>query len=822
MKKTCALFLLSGTLLLASCGEGNSSQNPIEASKDSAISSIEDHDIHVTKVEMNVTKTTLKVGEVLQLEAHVLPSNATNPILNYVSSDNAVASVSFDGKVTARKAGVVTIQAISDENIEIKSEITLTVEESEIIEFDVTFPENVEVVKSTNKTFYKLIKDEKYQLNVTFSGEARELEASFDGMDEYCSFDSKTNTLTPLKRTDSLTLKLSAKGTNVSKTFFLKIANPGERDMEEVIAKLTDSSKKENDKYVNHYNISFEFDTVDINYENRLIKKQDTSYDIYENGLDFYMLGDTSYSEKGANNDSFQYKTFKGMDSDYYYEYMVKEDGTHISHPLKRNIGKETVRGGEISRADAVKESTLFNMNSHYGLSDLALFHMRGQYESSFGRNGGYTIGSVPIYFGGGNLKNDTIKEDGNTIQLDTYFIDQRPSSQINGKVFFNHGEYTFNDEGILTSLSVSSKQYDEQSFDFNNETLSANPKIIRSYKISFSQTFGDYYAYQANDYEPKNLYFTDYTPVLIDKDSKQPASYLTNTTYYLDALNPSPKIASSEIDALTITKLSDKSMGTISNDGRSVSFKKSGSVTLTIYSTLNKVEKTLTVDVGETLPTSLKVLSNSQEVGDTFEMKEGEKATFSFEILPNNAPKAVSGILSSNEIASLTKNDDETYTLSALKEGNVILTFQTGNLKKTIAVHISKKVETGATLLEKMMSKTYTCATISDTHSLKIKSASQAVFEINADGFGFASISCNIQIDETKKTIQFLSFEMTDYDEYCDAYAPVIKTNETYSIKDENSFQVKLVVVDTRDDYSEKDYETDEEELSLYTFEAK
>lgn len=821
MKKPYALLLLSGAFLLASCGENHvSSSETIEDSKGEIVSSIEDHDIHVTKVEMNASKTTLKVGEVLQLETHVLPSNATNSILNYKSSDNSVASVSFDGKVTARKEGKATIQAISDDDPSKYAEILITVEASESIEFDVTFPEDVEVVKSTNNTFYKLIKGKNYPLNVTFTGEARELEASFS-MEGYCSFDSKTNTLTPIERTDSLTLKLTAKGSMVSKTFQLKIANPGEKDMEEVIAKLKDSSSKESDKYVNHYNISFEFDTVDINYENRLIKKQDTSYDIYENGSDYYMLGDTNYSEKGVRNDSFQYKTFKGMDSDYYYEYMVKEDGTHLSHPLKRNIGKETVRGGEISRADAVKESTLFNMNTHYGLSELALFHMRGQYENSFGTNGNYTIGSVPIYFGGGNLKNDTIKEEGNTIQLDTYFIDQRPSSQINGKVFFNHGEYTFNDEGILVSLSVSSKQYDEQSFDFNTETLSSNPKVIRSYKVEFSQTFGDYHAHVENEYEPKNLYFTDYTPVLIDKNSNQPSSYLTNTTYYLDAINPSPKIASSEIDALTITKVSDKSMATLSSDGRSISFKKAGSVTLTIYSTLNKVEKTLTVTVGEALPTSLKVLSDSKEVGDTYEMKQGDKATFSFEILPSNASKDVTGALSSNTNASLVKNMDGTYTLSALKEGDVTLTFQAGNIKKVISIHITKKEETGTTLIEKMMSKTYACSVIEEKHSFKIKSATQAQFVVETD-FGEVAVTCKIQIDETKKTIQFLSFETNDYDEYCGTYAPVIKINETYSILDENSFQVKLLEVDPQNDYAEVDYSTGEEELSLYTFEAK
>ncbi len=461
MKKTFVLLMLSGAFLLASCDSNNhSSTSSVEASSNNPVSSTEDTDIHVTKVELSASKTTLKVGEVLQLEASVLPSNATNSILNFVSSDNSVVSVDFNGKITARKEGSATIQAISDDDATKKAEIVITVEKSETVQFEVSFPENVEVVQSTSNTFYKLIKGESYPLNVVFTGEAKELEATFS-LPDFCSFDSKTNTLTALVRTDSLTLTLMAKGSMVKKTFQLKIVNPGEKDMEEVIKKLKESSTKESDKYVNHYDISFEFDTVDINYENHLVKKQNTSYDVYENGSDYYMLGDTDYSEKGISNDSFKFKTFKGMDADYYYEYMVKEDGTHISHPLKRNIGKETVKGGEISRGDAIKESTLFNMNSHYGLSELALFHMRGQYESSFGTNGGFTIGSIPIYFGMGNLKNDVIVEKGNTIQIDTYFIDQRPSSQINGKVFFNHGEYTFNDEGIITSLSVSSKQYD-------------------------------------------------------------------------------------------------------------------------------------------------------------------------------------------------------------------------------------------------------------------------------------------------------------------------------------------------------------------------
>ena len=119
------------------------------------------------------------------------------------------------------------------------------------------------------------------------------------------------------------------------------------------------------------------------------------------------------------------------------------------------------------------------------------------------------------------------------------------------------------------------------------------------------------------------------------------------------------------------------------------------------------------------------------------------------------------------------------------------------------------------------MMSKTYTCQTITEPHSLKIKNATQAEFVVETD-FRESIITCKLQIDEAKKTIKFLSFETSDYDEYCGLYAPVIKINEAYSILDENSFQVKLLEVNPQNNYSEVDYDTGEEELSLYTFEAK
>ena len=70
-----------------------------------------ENEIDVTRVTINKSSLTLDVGEAYTLSATVTPSNATNKKVTWSSSNESVASVSSSGRVTAKKAGTVTITA---------------------------------------------------------------------------------------------------------------------------------------------------------------------------------------------------------------------------------------------------------------------------------------------------------------------------------------------------------------------------------------------------------------------------------------------------------------------------------------------------------------------------------------------------------------------------------------------------------------------------------------------------------------------------------------------------------------------------------------
>lgn len=69
--------------------------------------------IEVTEVKLNTESKMLKVGENCQITATVLPVDADDKTLEYVSSDELVATVSESGKIEAKKAGKTTITVIS-------------------------------------------------------------------------------------------------------------------------------------------------------------------------------------------------------------------------------------------------------------------------------------------------------------------------------------------------------------------------------------------------------------------------------------------------------------------------------------------------------------------------------------------------------------------------------------------------------------------------------------------------------------------------------------------------------------------------------------
>ena len=66
-----------------------------------------------TEVKLDQTSVELEEGDSVTLKATVSPENATDKTVTWTSSDESIATVDENGKVTAVKAGNVTITATS-------------------------------------------------------------------------------------------------------------------------------------------------------------------------------------------------------------------------------------------------------------------------------------------------------------------------------------------------------------------------------------------------------------------------------------------------------------------------------------------------------------------------------------------------------------------------------------------------------------------------------------------------------------------------------------------------------------------------------------
>ena len=77
--------------------------------------------------EAKETTAEIKVDETVTLTATVLPENATNKTVTWTSSDETVAIVDTNGKVTAVKAGTVIITAVANDSAHVSKTFEILV-----------------------------------------------------------------------------------------------------------------------------------------------------------------------------------------------------------------------------------------------------------------------------------------------------------------------------------------------------------------------------------------------------------------------------------------------------------------------------------------------------------------------------------------------------------------------------------------------------------------------------------------------------------------------------------------------------------------------
>lgn len=84
-------------------------------------------EVPVQSISIDASVTSLYRGKTLQLQAFVLPSNASHPVITWTSDNEAVATVDARGVVMAKSGGRVTIFASSSNGITAKIELTVLI-----------------------------------------------------------------------------------------------------------------------------------------------------------------------------------------------------------------------------------------------------------------------------------------------------------------------------------------------------------------------------------------------------------------------------------------------------------------------------------------------------------------------------------------------------------------------------------------------------------------------------------------------------------------------------------------------------------------------
>ena len=86
---------------------------------------VEVNEVKAESILLNKSNITLEIGKVDQLEALILPNNTSNKNVSYESSDNSIALVDNDGKITALKEGTVFITAKTSNNLKTRCKVNV-------------------------------------------------------------------------------------------------------------------------------------------------------------------------------------------------------------------------------------------------------------------------------------------------------------------------------------------------------------------------------------------------------------------------------------------------------------------------------------------------------------------------------------------------------------------------------------------------------------------------------------------------------------------------------------------------------------------------
>ena len=109
--------------------------------------------IEVEEIKLSVEKTTINKNEKIKLNVEILPEDATNRTIEYISSNNSIATVNNQGYITGISSGKCTITVKANNNVSASIDINVYIPVTEI-EVDT---ENIILEKGKSKKINVLI-----------------------------------------------------------------------------------------------------------------------------------------------------------------------------------------------------------------------------------------------------------------------------------------------------------------------------------------------------------------------------------------------------------------------------------------------------------------------------------------------------------------------------------------------------------------------------------------------------------------------------------------------------------------------------------------
>ena len=145
--------------------------------------------IKVMEITLDKTEASIDVTNTLQLQAKVLPENATIQTVKWYSSDDKVAVVNESGLVTPKKAGTVDITVISDDGASKNAKCTLQITDK-AADVDVLI-EKIGTVTLESKAVIDIARDAYEKLNDAQKARVQKLQILEKAEEEYAKLQAE-------------------------------------------------------------------------------------------------------------------------------------------------------------------------------------------------------------------------------------------------------------------------------------------------------------------------------------------------------------------------------------------------------------------------------------------------------------------------------------------------------------------------------------------------------------------------------------------------------------------------------------------------------